>query len=246
MRLDPVGASRAVRPQTTDGGSSVRPTIDYLNAPEPPAAAGQRVSWLIIKGRFLVHYVGNAAPTTSQQPELEGPTFLYSDPQSEELLYARASWGLPAAPEIPPLAPAIAPTEKPSTDSESSRLALLWEAAWASVWAVYGHADRGDSIPGLAMPVPQLLDRRFQIAPTTLSPNRYADWAARVVRPTPLGTQYVDIAIAAHAAVRRGLSSVHVLPVAGLWHARMGDNLMLISTGLHDDLAALATALEKF
>ncbi|MBG6214030.1 hypothetical protein RCH23_001955 [Cryobacterium sp. CAN_C3] len=173
----------------------------------------------------------------------EGPIFLYSDSESEHLIYARAVWGLEELGGVPAASPQLVTTESPASPTERQRLAQIWVAAWDSVWAMYS-AALDDSV--LAAEIPEPLDWKSLAAPSTLTAEGLVEWRMRIMTPEPLGSRYPDIARAAEEAFGRGLACVYVLPMDGEWALSVRGRILLISSQTHDSSEALQKALTGF
>lgn len=161
---------------------------------------------------------GMAAPSAPGGDELAGPVFAYSDPLAEKLLYYRARWALPVAPEMPSIVPIVDPAPHLAREADAPRLTSIWTRAWSNLWDVYEHVERNESVPGLTISYPALMDWQSQVVPAFLADDHYSTWSvdAHAMRPAPLGTRYAAIEVEADSAYRRGVRSVYVLPVGGL------------------------------
>jgi len=188
---------------------------------------------------------GMAAPSAPGGDELAGPVFAYSDPLAEKLLYYRARWALPVAPEMPSIVPIVDPAPHLAREADAPRLTSIWTRAWSNLWDVYEHVERNESVPGLTISYPALMDWQSQVVPAFLADDHYSTWSvdAHAMRPAPLGTRYAAIEVEADSAYRRGVRSVYVLPVGGFWNVRIRDSILLVSVDTHEDSTALAAAL---
>ena len=120
-----------------------------------------------------MHYTGKTMRVEdSDYVPYDAPTFLYGEPASEHLLYARAVWGLAGLTNVPSEVPPLAVTDSPPTQSERERLAELWTAAWESLWAMYTfsyNAIRDDYIPITGILQPKPIDWLSAASPAILS-----------------------------------------------------------------------------
>ncbi len=196
-------------------------------------------------------YTGETRPVESWDLEpREVPVFLSGDPASEELLFARAAWGLESlTPLIPPLAPPLARVAHAGSDAEARRHADLWSARWESLWAGVAtsyDAIRGDQLPiagfGEAEP-PGLFTMDL---PSNFSARDVVIWRAGVPSLQPLNDRYTVAAASGDAAYGRGLSCVVVLPLTGVWWQAVRGRLLLVTPAVHDSIELLTTALDEF
>lgn len=197
-----------------------------------------------------MHYTGKTMRVEdSDSVPYDVPTFLYGEPASEHLLYARAVWGLAELTDVPPEVPPLAATDPPPTQSERERLARLWTAAWETLWTMYTFsydAIRDDYIPITGIPQPKPIDWLSAASPAILSGAGFAAWRTSIPKLEPLGSHYSHVAMTAQASFQRGLACVAVLPVSGVWWASVRGRLLLISPFVHESPELLNSALDEF
>lgn len=196
-----------------------------------------------------MRYNGEATrPVAQSGGPLDGPTFAYGDPLSEQLLFARAAWGLHAAPEIPAPSPRVEVGKSPVSDAEQARLAAVWLRGWDNLWAVYDLANSAAASKLVISESSQaeLFDWRSAAGSVSPAAGEFAEWSGLVPRHETLGSRYANIAIVAHVAFQRGLRCVYVLPVVDEWWTVPGDHIMLVSRSVHDSTDLLVRALQTF
>ncbi len=172
------------------------------------------------------------------------------------LLFVRSAWGLAQDLDLPPLDPA------PDTGASALPAGTprsVWEARWRQLWldAWVANASGGFTVPGLGMellrgakaeledgtPVPGSWSVAFGECgidvPAFQAWDRQLDQMRGVILSEMREPRFMQ-------AIGKGLSEFIVLPLAGYYVHRLGENRMVLSWQTLHDLSLLRRAIDQW